>query len=64
MTYKIIRNYFDDNVPRKVMAEGLTLEEAKEWCRDPESSSKTCQFGENAEHTDKYGEWFDGFDEE
>jgi hypothetical protein len=48
MTYKIIRFYFDkENETRET---GLTLEEAREHCNDPD----TCE----------PGEWFDGYDSE
>lgn len=48
-TYKIVRKYRDTNHPDhdKVIAEGLTLEEAKEHCKDPSTSEK--------------GVWFDAF---
>jgi hypothetical protein len=38
-TYKIKRSYFDENHPdnSKVIKTGLTLEEAKDHCCDPNS---------------------------
>lgn len=49
-TYKIIRHYFDLNKDNQVMDTGLTLEEAQETCKDPD--------------TRKEGEYFDGYEEE
>lgn len=46
-TYSIIRFY--RNRPNKTIREGLTLEEAQEWCNDPETSGT---------------DWFDGYTEE
>ena len=43
---------------------GLTLEEAQEHCKDPESSSRTCTSEAGVARTEKYGDWFDGYDEE
>ncbi len=60
-TYEIIRHY-SNGYPKKLIAEGLTLGEAQEHCKDPETSSSTCsakvQQGEQA------CEWFDGYEEE
>ena len=61
-TYKIIRFYFDKS--SEVINTGLTLEEAQEWCRDPETSSRTCKSREGLERTAKHGNWFDGYDQE
>jgi len=62
-TYSIIRFHRGD-MTNSVMATGLTLEEAHEWCRNPETSSRTCTLRENVEYTKKHGEWFDGYTEE
>jgi hypothetical protein len=61
-TYKIVRMYFHG--ARKTIATGLTLEEAKEHCADPETSSSTCQGAEGIRRTRRCGRWFDGFEEE
>jgi hypothetical protein len=46
-TYKVIRHY--KTAPNKVIKTGLTLAEAKDWCR----------------RDDTHGDgWFDGYDEE
>jgi len=63
-TYKIIRGYFNDEYPRETIATGLTLEEAQEHCRDPETSSSTCSSEEGLRRTRERGPWFDGYDEE
>jgi len=46
-TYNIVRFYREEGKPSKVMARGLTLEQAQEHCRDPK--------------TKKDGVWFDGY---
>lgn len=50
-TYEIRRFYAEDGKPYKVMNTGLTLEEAQEWCNDPQSSNSV-------------EGWFDGYTEE
>lgn len=49
-TYKIVRTYKDWDRPSKVILTGLTLKEAQEHCRRPD--------------TRKEGVWFDGYEEE
>lgn len=63
--YKIVRCYIDnDRAPnRRTIKTGLTLEEARAHCRDPETSSKTCKKAVNRHHTKQYGPWFDGYEE-
>jgi len=48
-TYKIVRFFFEDDKPSEIIKEGLTREEAKEHCNDPETQGDG---------------WFDGFEEE
>lgn len=62
-TYKIIRFYKND-LPSEVIAEGLTLEEAQEHCRNRETSSSTCVHPRNVARTFALGPWFDGYDAE
>lgn len=62
-TYKIVRNYFDDHPP-VVLRCGLTLEQAQAHCRDPETSSRTATKRWARALTERYGRWFDGYDEE
>ena len=61
--YKIVRNYFNDNIPRRTIATGLTLDEAQAHCRDPETNSSTCQQHVNRKRTARLGKWFDGYTE-
>lgn len=55
-TYRVVRHTFNEDHPdnRRTMAEGLTLDEAQAWCRDPDTS------GED----DERGPCFDGYREE
>ena len=57
-TYKIERLYASGYQNRKLIAEGLTLEEAQEHCQDPETSGRTCS------DESKRGQWFDSYTEE
>ena len=61
-TYKIIRFHKSGFVADLIG--GLTLEKAKEWCADKESSSSTCEEESAIAHTKEFGEWFDGFKKE
>ena len=63
-TYKIVRMYQDDHQPSNVRKRGLTLEEAQEYCRDPETSSSTATGQAAGIHTENWGPWFDGYEEE
>ena len=70
-TYRIVRMYFDADYPNETIdtsmyaqdIEGLTLEEAQAWCSDPETNSSTCKLPENVARTERYGRWFDGYEE-
>lgn len=62
-TYRIVRRYAGDHDP-EVIATGLMLEEAREHCQDPETSSRTATSDEAVERTETFGPWFDGYDEE
>jgi hypothetical protein len=64
MSYKIERLFFNDDVQTKTIKTGLTLERAQSHCRDPETSSSTCEGITGIERTDKYGPWFDSYTEE
>lgn len=63
-TYCIRRFYFNFQHPTRTLKRGLTLEEAKEYCADPETSSQRCSEEENVKHTHEFGPWFDGFEKE
>lgn len=58
-TYKIVRHYFKSR--SRVIARGLTLEEAQAHCSNPETSSKTSS---RRAYTARVGPWFDGYDKE
>lgn len=61
--YKIVR-MFKDSDNNKTIKTGLTIEEAREHCRDSETSSSTCKLAKNIKITESKGAWFDGFSEE
>lgn len=63
-TYKIVRFYANTSFDREVVAEDLTLEEAKEHCSYDEASSNTCTTPEGADRTARRGAWFEGFEKE
>ena len=64
MTYKIVRMFFDDDVPSETMKRGLTLEQAQSHCQDKETSSSTCEGIEGIQNNQMYGKWFDAYTEE
>lgn len=59
MKYKIVR-FFRDK-PKRVIREGLTLEEAMAHCEDPETSSRTATSKRALQITAEEGPWFDGW---
>ena len=61
--YKIVRMFFE-GYPDQIIKRGLTLEAARAWCRDPETSSSTAKSKHAQRRLEKYGEWFDGFAED
>jgi hypothetical protein len=60
-TYKIVRHFHSG--PEVIMT-GLTLDEAREHCQDPETSARTCTTYEGQLLTRTRGFWFDGYTEE
>lgn len=54
--YKIVR--FQLHGGSRTIKKGLTLEEAQEHCKDPETSGSTCS------DIKKRGDWFDGYTEQ
>lgn len=62
MSYKIIRMFYSGK--GRVVAKGLTLAEAQAWCRDPETSSRTCTEAAGRLRTKLSGPWFDGYEDE
>ncbi len=57
--YKIVRMYF--NGSKRTISTGLTLQEAQEHCKSPESSSTTCTTVAGRARTKRMGPWFDGY---
>ena len=59
--YSIYRLFMDGG--SEIIEQGLTLDEAQAHCRDPNTSSDTCD-----EETDALmqgrGKWFDGYESE
>ena len=62
-TYQIER-FFYKKEDTEVIDTGLTLEEAQEHCKDPQTSSKTAIGPTLTTLTHLFGEWFDGYEEE
>ncbi len=62
--YTIIRCFANRSRDAEVVRTGLTEEEAREHCNDPETSSRTATSEEAQRRTKKYGPWFDGFRKE
>ena len=64
MSYKIIRFFYEDDVPNRTIETGLTLDEAQEHCQDEETSASTCTERVGLKRTEQFGKWFDGYEEE
>jgi hypothetical protein len=62
--YYIKRFFVRENVESVVIKRGLTLKEAQEHVRDPETSSRTAQGKEGLARKEQFGDWFDGYEEE
>jgi len=58
--YKVVRMYFKGG--KRTIKTNLTLSEAQAHCKDPETSSKTCQKPANTRRTKTMGPWFDGYE--
>ena len=64
-TYRIVRFYKDaGRAHPRTITRGLTLEEARAHCSDPETSSSTATTPEAKARTAKLGPWFDGYESE
>lgn len=65
-TYRIVRKFQNhgDEYPDDEETRGLTLAEAQEWCRDPETSSSTATSNAARLVTEAKGPWFDAFEAE
>ena len=62
LRYKIIRMYCDASISSRVITRGLSLADAQEHCRDPETSSSTATSSHAKQRTKRCGPWFDGYD--
>ena len=62
--YRIVRYYRSERYPSETIAHGLTLEDARAHCADPESSSRTATSAEAVDRTKTLGDWFDGYEEQ
>lgn len=63
-TYRIVRMFFEDKYPNRVIRTGLTLEQAQAHCKDPNTSSRTATDQAGVALTQRVGPWFDGYEEE
>jgi hypothetical protein len=61
--YKIMRYFASGRAPY-VVSIGLTLEAAREHCKSPDSSSRTCTSDIGQYRTRQHGRWFDGYEEQ
>lgn len=61
--YQVVRFYFDAGIRRRVIATGLTLDEAQRHCGDPETSSSTATGKVAKARTRRVGAWFDGYEQ-
>lgn len=62
-TYKIVRKFRNGHAD-EVIETGLTLEQAKQHCRDKNTSSSTATSESAVAITAKMGPWFDCYYEE
>jgi hypothetical protein len=60
----IWRFYADKTIEKQLVKSGLTEEQARKHCHDPESSSKTATLSEAIKRTEYLGAWFEGMEEE
>lgn len=63
--YDIYRFFLDPSKPSQIVKDkrGLTLEQAREHCNDPETSSSTAKSATAKARTRKHGPWFDAMRE-
>jgi len=61
--YKIVRMFFSGRKTR-VIKRNLTLEQAQEWCKRADTSSRTVTTAAGRRYTARYGHWFDGYQEQ
>lgn len=63
-SYRIVRFFQKGEPQRRGLPTGLSLDEAQEHCKDPETSSRTCTKREGVKRTEERGAWFEGYEEE
>jgi len=61
--YDIVRHFLDSRLDSQIIRRGVTLEEARKHCLDPETSCTTATSAEAKRRTETKGPWFDGFRE-
>ena len=59
-SFNIVRFYFRGG--RRRIEWGVTLNEARAHCADPETSSSTCTGRVGRARTRRLGAWFDGYE--
>jgi hypothetical protein len=64
VNYRIVRMYFRNDIPRRTIRTGLTLEQAQAHCQNPQTSSSTCTSKVGRARTRRLGAWFDGYQED
>lgn len=62
MSYKIVRVYFKGS--KYTIKRGLSEEQARAHCNNPQTSSSTCTNAVGKQRTKKYGPWFDSYSKE
>lgn len=62
--YKVVRFFLHNEEEYRIIKADLSLEEAQEHCQNPETSSSTATSEWARHYTEKYGPWFDGYEEE
>jgi hypothetical protein len=61
--YNIVRLYREAGKRRYTLQRGVTLEQARRHCSDPETSSSTCTSAIGRARARKLGPWFDSYEE-
>lgn len=64
MSYKIVRMYQNYPGKTRTIKRGLSLQEARDYCQNPETSSRTAQLWTGRRVTARMGPWFDDYEEE
>jgi len=59
--FKIVRIYENGPFARRTIKKGLSLEQARAHCTDPETSSSTCSTSVGKNRTKRIGRWFDAY---